>query len=95
MRLGVYSNYKLNVKLRSATQVAVNDFYEQEYEQVYEKMSGDQVVEFILASVKDSDFWDIDISDNKIVVEGFNPNTGEDYTKEIHITKLDDDKLPF
>lgn len=95
MRLGVYANYKLIVKLRSATQAAVDDFYEQEYEQVYEKMSGDQVVEFILASVKDSDFWDINISDNKVIVEGFNPNTGEDYTKDIEIIELEDDTLPI
>lgn len=95
MNINIYNDYRLIIKTRTSYRVDVDDFSEELNETVIEKESGDQVVERISKLMTDDHFMSIMIKDNMVHVEGFNPNTGEDYTINIQMIVLESEELPF
>ena len=88
MNISIYDDYRLIIKTRTSYQIDIDEFSEQLYEEVIEKESGDKVVERLSKMMTDTHFMSVMIKDNIISIEGFNPNTGEDYTINIQIIVL-------
>lgn len=87
MRLNIYDTYRIIIKSRSAYRVEEDRFDEELSETVIHHMTYDQVSQFINEKATDKYACELEIVDNIVHIEGFNPMTGEDYTYNMEILK--------
>ena len=93
MRLNIYNTYRMIIKSRSSYRVEKDVFDEDMSETVIHHMSYDQVSQFINEKATDEYACELEIIDNIVRIEGFNPITGEDYTYNMEILKeLEEEK---
>lgn len=88
MNISIYDDYRLIIKTRTSYRIDIDEFSEELYEDVIEKESGDKVIKRLSKLMTENNCISVMIKDNIISIEGFNPNTGEDYTINIHIIVL-------
>lgn len=93
MRLTIYDTYRIIIKSRSSYRVEKDKFDEELSETVIHNMTYDQVSKFINEKATDEYACELEIIDNIVHIEGFNPTTGEDYTYNMEILKeLEEEK---
>lgn len=93
MRLTIYNTYRIIIKSRSSYRVEKDEFDEELSENVIHNMTYDQVSKFINEKATDEYACELEIIDNIVHIEGFNPTTGEDYTYNMEILKeLEEEK---
>lgn len=87
MKLTIYDTYRIIIKSRSSYRVEKDVFYKELSENVIHNMTYDQVSQFINAKATDKYAFELEIIDNIVHIEGFNPMTGEGYTYNMEILK--------
>lgn len=87
MRIDVYSKYKVIQKSRASVRVDEDEFEDQTFE-TYESMQGGELINWLSELMKRNNCISIETKGNKILLDEFNPFTGEDSDMSLTITEL-------
>ena len=88
MRIDINSNYKVKQKGRFSVRVGYDEFEENEISETIDKVTGYELLKLLLQDVCGYSFTSMEVKGNKVFLELFNPNTGEDGSLEFEIKEL-------